>query len=147
MINRPYFAYELDGYYVFSDLRKDEELMQELRQNVRFLIEDAPALANTLNPDAPIHVSNLNEAYNNAKGGMAVRFIPLVACGKSLTRTSVALIDFGSGKGKLIVSQLLTAGRLAQGFGGEGLYGVRYDEVARQFVLNMMALVMQEVDQ
>jgi hypothetical protein len=36
-------------------------------------------------------------------------------------------------------SQLLTAGRLAPGFGQPGLYGIRYDPAAAQFVLNMLA--------
>jgi hypothetical protein len=52
------------------------------------------------------------------------------------------MISFGEGKGKLIVSQLLTAGRLARGFGEDGLYGIRFDPVANQFVLNMMEAVL-----
>jgi hypothetical protein len=33
---------------------------------------------------------------------------------------------------------LLTAGRLAHGYGQTGLYGIRYDPAAVQFVLNML---------
>lgn len=62
----------------------------------------------------------------------------------TLTQTPVAVISFGQGKGKLIVSQLLTAGRLAKGFGEEGLYGIRYDEVAVQYVLNMISIAVRK---
>ena len=48
------------------------------------------------------------------------------------------MIDFGVGKGNLIFSQLMTKGRLDEGFKEPGLYGIRYDEVAVQVVLNMM---------
>jgi hypothetical protein len=46
-----------------------------------------------------------------------------------------------------LVSQLLTAGRLANGFGEMGLYGIRYDEVANQFVLNMMEIALKKSEQ
>lgn len=39
----------------------------------------------------------------------------------------------------MILSQLLTAGRLAPGFGQPGLYGLRYDPAAAQLVVNMLA--------
>jgi hypothetical protein len=54
------------------------------------------------------------------------------------------MIKFGNEKGNLIVSQLLTAGRLATDFGENGLYGIRYDPVAGQFVLNMMETVLKK---
>ena len=67
----------------------------------------------------------------------------LVNAGKNLTRTPVVKIDFGEGKGKLIVSQLLTSGRLHRQFGDAGLYGIRYDEATVQMVLNMMNEVLK----
>ena len=54
------------------------------------------------------------------------------------------MIKTGSGRGNIIVSQLLTAGRLSKGFGEEDLYGIRYDPVAAQFVMNMMDLVIKK---
>jgi len=134
-----YYAFELDGYYSFSNIPMDKIKITELRDKIRFLMEDAPALAASLDPNAKIKIRNLYEEYNKAKSGQAVGFIPLVECGKGLTRTPVAIIQFGENKGQLVVSQLLTSGRLADGFGEEGLYGIRTDEAARQFVLNMIS--------
>ena len=48
------------------------------------------------------------------------------------------MIDRGAGNGRMIVSTLLTAGRLASGPGSPALYGVRHDEAACQMVLNML---------
>ena len=48
-------------------------------------------------------------------------------------------IGFGEGRGRLLVSQLLTEGRLSPGFGSDGLYGVRYDATAVQTVVNLLA--------
>jgi hypothetical protein len=144
IIDADYYAYELDGYYEFSRIPGDASIKKKLRDKIQFLLEDAPALAISINPDGPIEVRNLHEAYKFAKQGIAEQFESLAECGKGLTRTPVALISFGEEKGNLIVSQLLTAGRLAKGYGEDGLYGVRKDEVARQFVLNMISLVYSE---
>ena len=101
-------------------------------------MQDAPALANSINPNSPIITTDLAKGYKDAQKGIAENLIPLANCAKNLTQTPVAMVDFGNNKGKLIVSQLLTSGRLAKGFGQPGLYGIRYDEVAVQMVLNMI---------
>lgn len=137
----PYFAYELQGFYSFSDRVDDCVVADQLRQRVRFLVQDAPALAVAINPDSPQSTTDLHQGYLAARGGQARELAPLATAGKSLTRTPVALVDFGPGKGRLIVSQLLTAGRLAPGYGEAGLYGIRYDPVAVQMVLNMLDLL------
>ncbi len=134
----PYFAYELQGFYAFSDQQEDEHVKKQLRNKVHFLVEDAPALKGAVNPDAPIQVKNLAKRYKMAEDGQARDLIPLVKAGKNLSRTPVVKIDLGKNKGAILFSQLLTNGRLAHGFGDVGLYGVRYDETAVQFVLNMM---------
>lgn len=139
LISKPYYAYELDGYYEFSFEKNDSKTKSKLRDKVRFLMEDAPALATSLDPNGRIKIRNLHDEFKQAKSGRAVNFIPLVECGKGLTRTPAALIQFGENKGQLLVSQLLTSGRLADGFGKEGLYGIRTDQAAKQFVLNMMS--------
>ena len=139
LISKPYYAYELDGYYEFSFKKNDSKTKSRLRDKVRFLMEDAPALATSLDPNGRIEIRNLHDEFKQAKSGRAVNFIPLVECGKGLTRTPAAMIQFGKNKGQLVVSQLLTSGRLADGFGKEGLYGIRTDEAAKQFVLNMMS--------
>ncbi|BDD10522.1 hypothetical protein FUAX_29540 [Fulvitalea axinellae] len=136
-----YYAFELQGYYAFSKKKNDKQVQKKLRDKVIFLVEDAPALAGSVNPHAKINELDLVKAYRQSLEAEAENLAPLANCGKSLVRTPVALVDFGQGKGKLLVSQLLTAGRLAEGFGGrpEDKDLTRYDEVARQLVLNMMA--------
>jgi beta-galactosidase len=136
--NGTYYAYELQGFFEFSDKENDVIVQKKLKDKVAFLVEDAPALANSINPFTPVKITNLSKEYLSSQKGEAKQFIPLANCGKNLTRTPIALIDFGDTRGKLIVSQLLTAGRLAKGFGDEGEYGIRYDEVAAQIVLNMI---------
>lgn len=138
--NDSYYAYELEGFYEFSNNPEDNELTRKLKEKISFLVEDAPALANSLNPRAPVKVTNISKAYKDSKNGMGESLTPLANAGKGLTRTPIVMISFGKGKGNLIVSQLLTSGRLASGYGEQGLYGIRYDEVAAQFVLNMMDL-------
>ena len=53
-------------------------------------------------------------------------------------RTPVVLVDFGQSHGSVIISQLITEGRLVQKEGENDLYGKRYDPVAVQFVLNLL---------
>ncbi len=137
-----YFGYELEGFYVFSNSGNDSEAREKLKNKVSFLVNDAPALASSLNPLAPVLVTDLSKAYRESQNGIVENLVPMVTAGKNLTRTPLIMISFGEGKGKLIVSQLLTAGRLARGFGEDGLYGIRFDPVANQFVLNMMEAVL-----
>ncbi len=135
-----YYAFELQGFYEFSTNPRDIELQKKLRAKVVLLVEDAPALASSINPNTPIKTKNLNSEYKKAKNRVAENLIVLADAGKNLTRTPVVLIDFGKDKGKLVISQLLTAGRLSENYGTDGLYGVRYDETAVQVVLNMLSL-------
>jgi hypothetical protein len=53
-------------------------------------------------------------------------------------------VRFADRRGSVILSQLLTAGRLAPGFGQPGLYGIRYDPAAAQFILNMLAAALTD---
>ena len=135
---RSYFAYELQGYYAFSQKDADPAVVEQLRDKVTLLVEDAPALAVTTNPSAPIQVTNLAQAYRKCRNRPAKNLSPLARCGKNLNRVPVVQLEFGPRKGTLILSQLLTAGRLAHGYGQAGLYGIRYDPAAVQFVLNML---------
>ena len=136
------FAYELCGFYAFSDSGNDKDLEKRLRDKVRLLIEDAPSLANSLNAKAPVRITDLGKGLLSASDGKATEFVPLCCAGKNLSRTPVILVGFGEGKGKLIVSQLLTQGRLKKKAGTVNLskkhYGIRYDEAAVQVVLNMI---------
>lgn len=139
-----YFAYELQGFYEFSILPKDQDIQKKLRAKVVFLVEDAPALASSINPNSPIKITNLSEEYKKAKNGIAENLIVLANAGKNLTRSPVMMIDFGEEKGKLIVSQLLTAGRMCDTKRDNNLYEVRYDETAVQILLNMLDLAIEK---
>jgi beta-galactosidase len=134
-----YYAYELQGHYAFSTSKDDSAAKQRLRERVRFLVEDAPSLVISLDPEAPIRVVDLAAEYRQSGAGPPLTVQPLATCGKNLTRTPIVRVRFADGRGGLILSQLLTAGRLAPGFGQPGLYGLRYDPAAAQLVLNMLA--------
>lgn len=139
MKEEDYYAYELAGCYAFS-VGSDSYTMDQLREKVRFLVEDAPALKNSIDPDAPIKTISLSALYKASSGqvkGMKI----LARCGKNLTRTPVIELTFGENSGSFIVSQIITRGRLAEGHGEDGLYGVRKDPAAGQLVLNLLKKV------
>lgn len=133
------YAYSLEGYYAFSSTPHDTSAIATLRRKVRFLVEDAPALKGIVNPDAEITETNLSEKYTKQLAEGTKTLLALSICGKGLTRTDVAEVSFGKGKGTLIFSQLFTAGRLTPEVSSPGLYGLRYDPAAEQFVLNMLS--------
>jgi hypothetical protein len=136
------FAYELEGYYGFSDKPKDEAATARLREKVKFLAEDAPSLQGRINPSAPIKVTNLTQAFRETKqSAQASEVTPLASCGKNLTRVPAVMVGFGSGHGRIILSQLLTAGRLRPDMRPLKLYELGHDPAAEQLVLNMIALV------
>jgi hypothetical protein len=135
--NGPCFAYELDGEYAFAASPSQEAVVQ-LRERVRFLMDDAPALAMRLNPAGAVREIDLAAAYRRCPPTGATAFTPLACAGKGLTRTPVIRIQFGPGEGALVLSQLYTAGRLTPGISTQGLYGVRHDPAAEQFVLNLL---------
>lgn len=143
---KPYFAYNLDGYYAFSPRANDKSTMDALRAKVRFLAADAPALRAVLTPNAPIIQSDLSEAWHHAAAGKARHLLVLSTCGKNLTRMDIVELTFGPAKGNLILSQALTAGRLVKGEAKPGFYGIRYDPAAEQFVLNMLAKALRPFD-
>ncbi|WP_455498696.1 glycoside hydrolase [Coprobacter sp.] len=133
-----YYAYELQGFYAYSTQETDVEVQKQLRNKVIFLVEDAPALASSINTASPIRMIRLSEEYQKAVNGNAQRIVILANAGKNLTRTPVVRIDFGEGRGRMLVSQLLTSGRLCRDFSEKSFYGKHYDEVAVQMVFNMM---------
>ncbi len=50
--SKDYYAYELAGYYAFSPEDRNEATINQLRNKVKLLVEDAPALQDRINPDA-----------------------------------------------------------------------------------------------
>lgn len=145
--NTSYFAYELAGFYAYSaeneEMPSGKKVMEELRAKVRFLVEDAPSLQNVIDPNAAIKVYNLAKLYRQNSGGRVTRLIPLASAGKNLTRTPAVMIELEKNRGRLLVSQILTQGRLAPGYGQNGLYGIRHDPAACQMVLNMIKTVLE----
>lgn len=133
-----YFAYELHGYYEFSEKADDVETKRRLKDKVLQHIEDAPSLAVFLDMTVPIKSTDVASGYKNANTGMAKSLVIMANAGKNLTKTPVMMIEFGKGRGNLLVSQLLTANRLVQRSENGKLYDIRYDETAVQMVLNMM---------
>lgn len=136
-----YSAFELAGYYAFSDKPHDKAAIAALRRKVTLLAEDAPALQDVVNPKSHVEETDLAEGYRSAGESGAEKLTVLATAGKGLVRTPVVELGFGAGKGHVIVSQLLTAGRLVRGAAEPGEYGVRYDPAAEQMVLNMLVRV------
>jgi beta-galactosidase len=122
--NKDYYAYELAGYYSFSSKDNDEAVVGRLRDKVQTLFEDAPSLQDRINPNAPIVTTDLAQIYQqDGTEGKATTLTPLATCGKNLTRIPVVELGFGPARGKVILSQVLTAGRLVRGCEEPGLYG------------------------
>ena len=135
---KSYFAYELHGYYEFSEKAEDVETKKRLKDKVLQHIEDAPSLAVFLDMTVPIKYTDIASGYKNANVGMAKSLSIMANAGKNLTKTPVMMIEFGDGKGNMLISQLLTANRLTPQPTTGKLYDIRYDETAVQFVLNMI---------
>ena len=141
-----YYAYELCGFFAYDSIPDNKALIRGLRDKVQFLVEDAPALASSLNPKAPVKVTDLGNGYRASAHGSATELIPLVSAGKNLTRTPVLLVGFGPGKGRMLLSGLLTQGRLDKTAPLSADHGSpQYDEAAVQMVLNMMETVLTGV--
>lgn len=135
----PCFAYDHQGFYEFSNTGDDETIKKRLKDKVFFLIQDMPALDLSLDKNAPVQVYDLHKGYMANYGGRAEVFVPLASSGKDLVKTPVLKIRFGQDEGCLVLSQLLTDGRLAEGSAPDKeRYPIRYDEAAVQFVLNML---------
>lgn len=132
-------AYELAGHYAFSET-DDKDVVRKLREKVKFLADDAPALGARLDPDGPVAVTDLAAACRECPPNGAETVRPLACAGKGLVRAPVVEIGFGGKRGTIVVSQLYTEARLVRGAAQPGLYGTRHDPAAEQFVLNMLAI-------
>lgn len=136
------FAYEVAGFYAFASER-DPATEAALRTRVEFLFADAPALHSRVNPKAPIVCTDLHAAWLRC-GGAARSITTLAVAGKNLRRTPLVLVEFGPESGRLVVSQLITTGRLAPNFARPDYpepnphYALRVDPAARIFVRNII---------
>ena len=132
-------AYELAGFFCVRRQTADPAVELGLRQKVRFLVEDAPSLKVRINTESPIQTYDLGKLYQESRSSQASGMVPLANCGKNLSRVPVTLVEFGEGKGRLILSQLITQGRLLPGHGEAGPCGLRHDPAACQVVWNILA--------
>ncbi|MFW5803512.1 MAG: glycoside hydrolase [Verrucomicrobiota bacterium] len=129
----PCFACEKAGYIEFAP-EPSEAVKRRLEERISFLIDDAPALADRIDPRGPVAVHDLHQLWSEADG--AIRALrPLIVCGKGLTRTAAVDIVFEHLPGRLILTQLLTGGRLATPPQADGR---RPDPGAAQLVLNLI---------
>jgi beta-galactosidase len=133
-----YYAYEVHGYYEFSNKADDRATEKKLKDKVARHIEDAPSLAVFLDPNVAVKITDIGAGYKNANTGMAKSLNIVANAGKNLTKSPVLMIEFGKGKGNLLVSQLLTANRLIPSGSKLKPYAIRYDPIAVQTVLNML---------
>ncbi len=140
----PYFAYSLQGYYAFSAKENDAETESALKEKVKFLVQDAPALEHVINPGAPVEQVDLSRIFRESQHGEAQSLTPLISAGKNLTKTPIMSVGFGAGKGRLLISQLIMHGRLDASAKPAGAYGIRYDPVAVQLMLNILAESLNE---
>ncbi len=139
--NGPYYAYELEGYFGFSDTNDDLLVLQDLYKRVHFVVEDLVSLRGLLDPDSDAKIQDISRVYSSL-GGKSEKIVPLAIAGYGLNKTPIQMIDFANG-GKLIVSNLFTAGRLTKEISGSNLYDYRFDPVCLQFVLNMLAFPLE----
>lgn len=131
-----YFAYELEGYYEYSE-KEDENVKNALRQQVRFVVEDAPSLKDCIDTEAEITVTNLYKKYNElASNEGKIKYIDVVKAGKNLLRTPCVAVEFEDGKGRLLISQMMFDGRLANKCGG--FFDLRNDVAASQLIVNII---------
>ncbi len=137
---RPVYAYEMAGYYEFSDSPDDKAVAARLHQRVRFLVEDAPSLSARIEQSGGLRVIDLRATLNQISvSARATRVAPLAHCGNNLFRTPVVAVEFGAGEGTLIVSQVLTADRLRRRATAPDWRAEHYDPAAEQFVLNLLS--------
>lgn len=135
--NGPYYAYELEGFFGFSDKNDDLYVLQDLYKRVHFVVEDLVSLKGLLDPESGTEITELSSKYRSLEG-KSEKIVPLTSAGYGLGRVPVQMIEFENGA-KLLVSNLFTAGRLTSKGDSSELYGYRYDPVCLQFVLNMIA--------
>lgn len=133
----PYYAYELEGYFGFSETNDDLLVLQDLYKRVHFVVEDLVSLKGLLNPDSDAKIREISDEYRSLQG-KSEKIVPMAIAGYGLNKTPILVVEFEN-DAKLLVSNLFTAGRLTEQKNSSNLYGYRYDPVALQFVLNMAA--------
>lgn len=128
-------AYELEGFYAFSP-EPSLSAAQALRSRVRFLVADAPSLEKRIDPESDIKTVPLGRLLKEAATKKPTSPpTPIAVCGHGLKRVAAFAIQPEKTSGTLVLSQLLTQGRLVKGYAEPGLYGARYDPEMAQLML------------
>lgn len=137
-----YYGFEISGYYGFStegqNSKKGQKEIEKIREEIRFLIEDAPSLFLVLDPEGDVHVTNIAEEYRNNASGKIQKVNVLAQAGEDLTRTPVLSLEFGTGKGELLLSQVIMKGRLSNNEQPHELYAHEEDPIAGNMLMNMI---------
>lgn len=136
LLNSPHCtAYELEGFYAFSP-EPSEETAALLRSRVRFLVADAPSLEKRIDPEAEMRIIPLGRLLEEAKCKTpAPPPEPIAVCGRGLKQIAACSFRPEKTSGTVVLSQLLTKGRLMKDFEEEGLYGARFDPEMAQLML------------
>jgi hypothetical protein len=129
-------AYELHGHWRFAAAH-DPAVEGALREHIRFLHADAPALAHVLDPRARIRRIDLGAGFR-AAAGRAERISARLHCGADLMRAPVLTASFPGG-GRLSICQLLSEGRLTPERPAGGAWEARYDPALVQLIGNLLA--------
>lgn len=131
-----YYAYELAGYYEYSD-SIDSKTSDKLRNKVEFLVEDAPSLKDSINLNDEILITNLyNEYHSLPSSSGSIRYSNIMKAGKGLLKSPTIIIEYYKNKSNLLISQMLFDGRLENV--SDDFFGLRKDPVACQILLNII---------
>jgi hypothetical protein len=138
--NTPYYSYELAGFYAFSEKINDPMVESELREFVKELAEDAPAISFQLNSvKGKIHIEDIRKQISDNEDN-AIPTIPLMVSGMGLVDTPVLLLKTNGGN--IILSQLIMNGRLNYNNLDPKPYQNSYDPAAEQLFVNMLDFVL-----
>lgn len=129
-----YLAYELCGFFVYS-VGPNRQVASALRERVLSLVLDAPSLSVWMDPEEEMQIYPLNAQYARLPERDG-QLQPIVRCGRGLTHAPVVSVRLGDGR--MILSQLLTAGRLSPSFSRSARYGAHYDAELVRLMLNIL---------
>lgn len=135
-------AYSLCGFYAFAE-EPNDAVCGRLRDHVRLLIEDAPSLQDSADPEAPIGVEEIAAVYR-ALPQRRSELHPIAVCGRTLERAAAFVLRLENVRGPIIISQLLTEGRLHADYAQPGMDGPHTDPEMVRLVLNMMDELIKE---
>lgn len=130
-------AYHLEGFYAFAE-KPDQAAADALRERVRFLVSDAPSLEKRIHPEARMDVIPLGRLIAGASDEPAAQPEALAVCGRGLDHVAACALQPAKHSGVMVLSQLLTQGRLMKQFSEDGLYGARFDPEMAQLAQTLL---------